>query len=279
MIADGVLYGIASEKENLRIYRLSPDANVFAPVQGVPAFHKEMLSTELWKSVAEAKRFSLPDETEMDPKLAKALRSAVTYVTTGGFAVSNGTFYVEYQRGLFKWKPSESGWTNTGLMDLTEQPRNRPWRQGFRLAASGETVYVGKRDGTLFQSLDEGNSWRDITSNLPIRFTRFKEIVFAGPTVYVATDAGVLSSQTGAHWRVLTDRTGARIVIDRFAVDYTRVYGAGDTGVYRLDDYSKWEQIFPSVPGEPTSIIVSNNKLYIDLKQGGMFHTPLEEQW
>ena len=70
---------------------------------------------------------------------------------------------------------------------------------------------------------------------------------------------------------------GARIVIDRFAVDYTSVYGVGDTGVYRLDDYSKWEQIFPSVPGEAASLIVSNNRLYIDLKQGGMSHIPLEE--
>ncbi len=277
VVADDALYAIASEKENLRIYRLSTDANVLAPVQGIPAFHKEMLSMELWTSIAEAKYFPLPDDMEMDPQLTKALRNAATHVSTGGFAVSDGTFYVEYQRGLFRWKPSDSEWTNTGLIDLTERSTTMPWRKGFRVAALGQTVYVGKRDGTLFQSLDESDSWRDITPNLPLRFTHFKEIVFAGSTVYVATDKGVLSSQTGAHWRVLTDRMGARIVIDRFAVDYTSVYGVGDTGVYRLDDYSKWEQIFPSVPGEAASLIVSNNRLYIDLKQGGMSHIPLEE--
>ena len=32
----------------------------FAPVQGIPAFHKEMLSMELWTSIAEAKYFPLP---------------------------------------------------------------------------------------------------------------------------------------------------------------------------------------------------------------------------
>ena len=122
VVADGTLYGIADEEENLRIYRLPTNANVFVPIQGIPAFYKEMLSTELWKSVAEAK-LSLPDETRMDPNLVKALRGTVTQAITGGFATSNGTFYVEYQRVLFKWKPGDSEWINTGLIDLAEQSR------------------------------------------------------------------------------------------------------------------------------------------------------------
>ena len=280
VVADGVLYGIASEKENLRIYRLSTDANVFAPVQGIPAFHTEMLSTELWKSITEAKYYSFFDGVEMDSRLITALRSAATRTTTGGFAINNGTFYVEYQRGLFRWKSGDSEWTNTGLIDLTERSsRGIPWRKGIRLAAAGETVYVGKRDGTLFQSLDEGNSWRDMTSNLPLHFTHCEEIFFAGSTVYVATDEGVLASQNGEHWRVLTDRMGARPVIDRFTAHHTDVYGAGNAGVYRLDDHSKWERIFPSVRGKIDALVVGNDRLYIDLSQGGMSHIPLEEQW
>ena len=140
VVADGTLYGIADEEENLRIYRLSTDANVFAPVQGIPAFYKEMLSTELWKSVAEAK-LSLPDETRMDPNSVKALRGIVTQAITGGFAISNGTFYVEYQRVLFKWKPGDSGWTNTGLIDLTEQSRPTSWRRGVQVGCfSGDSL-------------------------------------------------------------------------------------------------------------------------------------------
>ena len=76
-----------------------------------------------------------------------------------------------------------------------------------------------------------------------LRFTRFKEIVFSGSTVYVATDAGVLVSETGEHWRVITDRTDTRVVITQFAVDGTDVYGIGDTGAYRLDTRGRWEQI------------------------------------
>ena len=63
---------------------------------------------------------------------------------------------------------------------------------------------------------------RTYPSGLPV----FKEIVFAGSTVYVATDAGVLASQTGGHWRVINDD----VVIDRFAVDGLTVYGAGWDG-------------------------------------------------
>ncbi len=276
VVADGTLYGIADEEENLRIYRLSKDANVFAPVQGIPAFYKEMLSTELWKSVAEAK-LSLPDETRMDPNLVKALRGTVTQAITGGFATSNGTFYVEYQRVLFKWKPGYSEWKNTGLIDLDEQSRPTSWRRGFSLAASEGTVYVGKRDGTLFQSLDAGDSWKDITPSLPLRFTCFKEIVFAGSTVYIATDEGVLASQNGEHWRVLTTEIGVRPVIDRLTVNHTNVYGAGDAGVYRLDDPGKWHQVSPSVPDNVSSLVVNNDKLYIATQQGRMFHIPLEK--
>ena len=275
-VTDGILYGITGEIESLRIFRLSTDGNTLVPAQEIPAFNRETLSTELLTAIAKSEQIYLPDDMEKDPKLTKVLHAAVTFARVGGFAVNDEMFYVEYQRSLFKWKPGDSEWTDTGLIDLSEQP-NEDLRKGFRLAASGETVYVGKRDGTLFQSLDEGDSWRDITPNLPLHFTRFKEIVFAGSTVYVATDKGVLSSQTGAHWRVLTDRMGARIVIDRFAVDYTSVYGVGDTGVYRLDDYSKWEQISPSVPSEAASLIVSNNRLYIATGRRGMFHIPLEE--
>ena len=276
VVADGTLYGIADEAENLRIYRLSKDATVFAPVQGIPAFYKEMLSTELWKSVAEAK-LSLPDETRMDPNSVKALRGLVTQAITGGFAISNGTFYVEYQRVLFKWKPGYSEWKNTGLIDLAEQSRPTSWRRGFRLAASGETVYVGKRDGTLFQSLDAGESWRDITPILPLRFTDFKEIVFTGSTVYIATDAGVLASQDGEHWCVLTTEIGVRPVIDRLTVHYTNVYGAGDAGVYCLDDPERWHQISPSVPDNISSLVVSNDRLHIATQEGRMFHIPLEK--
>ena len=115
------------------------------------------------------------------------------------------------------------------------------------------------RDGRLFQSFDGGDNWRDLTSSLPLRFNHFKEIVFAGSTVYVATDKGVLGSQTGTHWHVITDKIGMPVVIDKFTVNNTEVLGIGDTGVYRLDDRGKWYQISPTISDKTASLITSNN--------------------
>ena len=123
------------------------------------------------------------------------------------------------------------------------------------------------------------NRWMAVTVGRTLRRTyrsglpSFKEIVFAGSTVYVATDAGVLASQTGGHWRVINDD----VVIDRFAVDGLTVYGAGGTGVYRLDVHSDWTQIFPGVPGKVRSLVVDRNRLFVATEQRGLFHISLEE--
>ena len=277
VVTNRKLYRVTPHRDNLHIFRLSTDNNTFIPIQGIPTFDGKMLSTEMWMAIAKVEQIGLPYDIEKDPKLTKALRGLATFVTAGGFAISNEIFHVEHQRRLFKWGPGDPEWTNTGLIDLGKQP-DADLREGFKLAVSGETIYVGKRAGELFQSLDSGDTWEDITSNLPLRFTRFNEIAFAGSTVYVATDNGILSSQNAENWNVLTDRAGQSVVIDRFAVDHTRVYGAGDTGVYRLDDYGKWKRMASSVPGKVISVVVNNDRLYIATQHRGMFHIPLEEE-
>ena len=246
VVVGNTLYFLSSEAEDFQIFRLSTDGDTLIPVQGVPIFARSTLNPR-----------------------------AISRLQTETAAASRDVFYVEYQRGLFKWRLGDPEWINTGLVD-TSQVFYSDFRGGFKLAVSGETVYVGQRDGKLFQSLDEGNSWRDITPNLPLPFTRFKEITFIGSTLYVSTDKGVLVSQTGEHWHMLTDRMGKCPIIDRFAVDGTTVYGVGDEGLYRLDGSSKWKQISPGVPDKILSLVVSNNRLYIATQQRGMFHIPLE---
>ncbi|RKU15899.1 hypothetical protein C6500_18990 [Candidatus Poribacteria bacterium] len=266
VVADGVLYGIVPESENVRVFYLSAERNEFIPIQGIPAFSRT--------DTQETKQVHLSDNVEKGDQLTTILNTITDFTELGGFAISKKTFYAEYKRKLFKWQPGDAEWKDTGLVDTNEQV-DKDLKNGFKLAVSGKVVYVGKRDGKLFQSLDGGDSWRDVTPSLPFSFARFKEIVFAGSTVYVATGKGVLSSQTGAHWRVLTDRAGERIVIDRFALDYARVYGAGDTGVYHLDAQGKWEQISPAVPGKVLSLAVDRNRIHVLTQQRRMFYIPL----
>lgn len=275
-LADGGLYGIVPDLDNLHIFRLSTDGNTFIRIQGIPNFDREMLSTELWTAIAKAERLDLPNDIEKNAKLMEALRSIATFVAAGGFAVSDEIYYVEHQRSLFKWKASDSQWIHTGLTDLGEQP-NEEIQNGFKLAASGETIYVGKQTGQLFQSLDGGNTWRDITLILPIRFIHFNRIRFVGSAIYIATDKGVLTSQNGESWRVLADGTGTHIVVDRLAINGMRIYGAGDTGIYHLDTQGKWQQISPNVPDKVISLAINNNKLYIATQHRGIFHISLGE--
>ena len=259
-----ILYSLSSVGDRVGIFRLSTNGDILVPVQGVPVFDRRKL--------AYAKYHKSKDREDLRVGRLKAETAAA----------SRDTFYVEYLGELFKWKLGDSEWTSTGLVDDNHLPYN-DFRKGFKLAVLGKTVYVGKREGKLFQSLDEGESWRDVTPNLPLRFTRFNDIIFVGSTLYVATDNGVMVSQTEQRWRVLTDNAGERPIINKFAVDGSKVYGIGDAGGYRLDTLMKWEQIFSEVPSEIKTLAIINDKLYSAtdyvkrLKEKGLFYISLEE--
>ena len=276
LLADGVLYGIVPESKNVRVFYFSVEGNDFIPIHGIPAFDKEVRSMNP-QDTQKTNQVYLSNDVEKGDSLTTILNTVTDFTEVGAFIINGKTFYAEYKGKLLKWRLGDARWENTGLVDTSERT-DEDSKNGFKLAVSGKVVYVGKRNGKLFQSLDGGDSWRDVTSSLPCSFTRFKEIVFAGSTVYVATDKGVLSSQTGAHWWVLTDGTGQRIVIDRFAIDHTRLYGAGDTGIYHLDAHSKWEQISSAVPGKVLSLVVDRNRIHVLTQQRRMFHISLAEE-
>ena len=257
-----ILYSLSGPEtgvDNVGIFRLSTDSDTLIPVRDVPIFDRKKIGNE---------KFYYKSE---DREYIRIFR-----LRTETAAASRDTFYVEYGGELYKWKLGDSEWTGTGLVDDSyQQDENKTFREGFKLAVLGGTVYVGKRKGKLFQSLDEGESWRDITSSLPFRFTRFKDMVFVGSTLYVATNNGIMVSQTGKQWDVLTDSAGTRPIINNFAVDGGKVYGIGDVGVYRLDTQNRWKLVSTEVPDETVSLAITNDRLYGVVKGEGIFYTSL----
>ena len=260
-IADGVLYGSASTlvpEHKLHIYRLSANRNVLVSIHGVPGLEDAPSTIDM---------VDWADKTTLHETYPSA------------FAVSGETFYMEYMRQLLRWKRGASEWFNTGLID-TDEPSNNTGDgpKELKLAVSDETVYAGKRDGHLFQSIDSGDTWKDLTPNLPLRFERFNDISLAGSTVYVATDVGVLTSEAGERWHIITDTERTRTIINQIAVDNMVIYGASDEAVYRLNNRNEWEEITPEVPDSVVSLVINGDQSYIVTKRRGMFRISIEKE-
>ena len=220
----------------------------------------------------------------------QALASMMSFI--GNFAVSGDTYYVEYGQTLYKWKSGMSEWHNTGLVDKSENAfstfldysadvataHDALDSMGFKIAVSDSTIYVGKRDGHLFQSFDEGDTWSDVTTDIPFSFEKFKAIGFAGPTVYVATDKGVTYSSDGIHWHAAADVEGKTLIVSRLAVEDTTVYGHTEQRVYLLKEGSNiWTQATPEIPGTVISLVVDSNTLYVGTLNRGVLRFNLDE--
>ncbi len=284
-ISDDKLYCIGTAASSYiagtqqRIFHLSKNGGALVLMPEIPILGENLSIEPPEIGLQERSEKNIPDDSPNAPeKISESTdttRESVEF--SSGFAVSAETFYVVYKQRLFRWTRGESEWFNTGLIDTGTAVGDKS-SDGLALAVSGETVYVGKRDGHLFRSFDSGNTWKDLTATLPIRFEHFNEIVFAGSTVHVATDAGVLTSEDGENWRTITDTAGTHTVIDQIAVDDITVYGVGDTGGYQLNNRGRWEQIFPTAPNNVVSIAISGDRLYIATERSGMFHATLQKE-
>ena len=253
VVVDKSLYIIIPQDEELHIFRLRPGEAVFSMIQKINP-------GDLWENSEAAKTAVLSDigEKRNNPKANKQ------------------TVYVEYKNSLFKLDLNSLEFTETRLIDYAKQ-YNWNIGIGFEFAASAETVYVGTQDGKLLQSTDAGKSWKEVAQNILPNFTRIMDIAFARKTVYIATDKGVLSSNTGEHWQEITDDTGTHIIIDRFAINEYIIYGANRTSIYRLDPLGKWEHISHNVPDRVVSLAVNRNTIYAATERHGIFHTMIKE--
>jgi len=194
----------------------------------------------------------------------------------GAFAVSGDTFYMEYNYKLLRWEPGDTEWYDTEQEETVELTPQLAFRK-LKLAASGNTVYVGKRDGHLVVSFDKGNNWLDLTPALPFPVKAFNDIVSADSTVYVATDAGVAASNDGKQWRAVTNAAGTPLNMEQLTVDGDTLYGfIKNTGIYRLKS-GTWEQIVSEMPDHVEGFAVGENTLYVNTRDGNMLHFNLKK--
>lgn len=268
--AGGVLYASNSElREGVTLFRLSDAGDVFLPLEGVPDFEEDTLHTEQMKKFMEAENNNVDIDKVQEQWKVDRHRVMEEWRTNGIFTVTDKTVFMEYRHKLFRWRRGETAWHDTGLEDL--EGMSPIYGKGFTLAVSEDTVYAGKREGDLFLSQDGGDTWRDVTENLVFPFGYFKEIRFAGSTVYVSTDMGVMYSNNGETWHVLTDTDGNRLIMDRIAVNDTTTYGACDSGIYQVDNQTNaWKQITPELPHTATSFAIDGDTFYIGTKQNGV---------
>ena len=199
------------------------------------------------------------------------------------FAISGDTYYMTHNNRLFRWKPGSSEWYDTGLTDTnktTPEELNFDVLNpvGLKLAVSGKTVYVGKRDGKLMHSMDDGDTWKDVTTNLPFSVDHFKAIAFAGHSVYISTDKGVVRSRDGKEWQTITTPEGTSLDIIRFTVDGTTLYGQAEQKVYQLKEGSDtWKQITPEISYLISCLDVDGQTLYVGTLGSGVLRFTLDD--
>ena len=274
---DTTLYVSSVADNRTQLLHLSRGDETLIPVQGLPDFEEDNLYVE-WKKRLRKARETNTNVRETERLWRESLHNiAQEDITNGRFTETGETVFMEHRRKLFRWRPGETEWHYTGLED---QGKLSPIEgKGFTLAASGNTVYAGKREGALFLSQDSGDTWRDITEKLAFPFGYFKEILFAGSTVYVSTDMGVMHSSDGETWHVLTDADGNRLIMDRIAVNGATAYGVADSGVYQVDTQTNaWKQITPELPHTATAFAINGNTFYIGTKQNGVLRFQRDNQ-
>ncbi len=278
------------------LYRLSEDGNKLVPIQDIPLFDEGLLRnyymytinrphTDEHKKHVEENSFGAAQFFKQLTELGSLQNDHLVRIRKrelfdlgfqGPFAVNNDIIYMEYNFKLFKCKRGDTLWSETGVEETVELTLDIA-RIKLKLAVSGNTVYVGKRDGHLVVSFDSGNKWTDLTPAIPFTVKEFKDIVITGSTVYVATDAGIITSDGGKQWDTITEKDGTNLIMEHLAVDGTTLYGVTQkTGIFRLEN-GTWEQVVPEIPDKVTSLAIDGKTVYVGTEYNEVFHFNLED--
>ena len=191
-------------------------------------------------------------------------------------AISGETFYIVGQMGgkewLYRWRMGEDLWTQ-----LMPQQNLFGWGA---LAVSDRTVYISTVRGKLFRSVDEGDTWTEVSQNLPNWNQEIGtyDLTFVGETIYAkAGSGGGCSTDGGETWTPIIVAGLPGGYIEMQLVDGTTLYGTSSHGVFRLTHESdSWEQIAPT-QRDIMSLAYDGTTFYIGTHAEGVFRLSLDE--
>lgn len=151
------------------------------------------------------------------------------------------------------------------------------------MTAFNDRLYV-HTGSNIVQSTDGGESWKSVRIDTNEQTSESigqerSHINFSYNSKIVGTDGGL--------YGIVPEKYNLRVfrlsvegdVLAPIQADSATVYGAGDTGLYRLDPRGPWEQISPSMPDKVISLVIHKDKLYIATQQHGIFHSPLPTEY
>ena len=194
-------------------------------------------------------------------------------------AITGETFYIVGQMGgkewLYRWRVGEDLWTQ-----LMPQQDLFGWGT---LAVSDRTVYISAVHGKLFRSVDEGDTWTEVSQNLP-NWTQeigAYDLAFGGDTIYAkAGSGGGCSTDGGETWTPIVVAGLPGGYIDMQLVEGKTLYGTSSHGIFRLTQGSdSWERLAPIQPIQHLvrSLAFDGAMFYIGTDREGIFRLSLDE--
>ena len=194
-------------------------------------------------------------------------------------AISGETFYIVGQMGgkewLYRWRVGEDLWTQ-----LMPQQDLFGWGT---LAVSDRTIYISAVRGKLFRSVDEGDTWTEMSQNLPNwdREIGTYDLAFVGDTIYAkAGSGGGRSTDSGETWTPIIVAGLPGGYIEMQLVEGKTLYGTSSHGIFRLTQRSdSWELIAPIQPVQHLvkSLAFDGTMFYIGTEAEGVFRLSLDE--
>ena len=223
-----------------------------------------------------------------DKKSWRAIHANIpsSFERLGRLLISGETFYLIGNSGLYRWRVGEDRWTDLGLAVL----------DGQGLAVSGRIVYVARQDGRLLRSVDEGDTWTDVSQRLPNWNLQSKpnykqlaydlhfvdETIYAGSceflryrsNTYDRSNHVYRSTDGGETWESVVNSGD---VFDIQLVHDSTLYGTNFDTIFRLTRGSdSWERVVPT-QYPVRSLAFVDMTLYARTYAEGIFRFSLEE--